>query len=378
VTPRKKIIVIGATGHFGGRICRRLVSAPNTELVVTSRSPSDAEVLASSLRQQRSDAAVNAASLDQVSPGFENDLERLKPDIVIHTAGPYQGQDYRVAAACIDSGSHYIDLADGREFVQDFDSLHDRASRRGVLLVSGASTLPGLSSAVIDHLQDYFAAIHDIEISIAPAQQTPRGRGTVAAVLSYCGKPFKVLENGNWVTRYGWQNMKAQRYPGLGFRLSGACDVPDLGLLPKYVPGVKTVTFHAALEAKWEQVALWKMAWATRLGIVKTWNRFIPSFQWLSGRFMMLGSATGGMQIRLSGIAKGQKAKTVVWNLTARQNHGPEIPCTPALILARKLAAGQIATRGAHACLGMITLSDFDAEVSDLDIDWTVDEEPNE
>ncbi len=237
-----------------------------------------------------------------------------------------------------------------------------------------AFTLPGLSSAVIDHLRGQFDAIHEIEISIAPAHQTPRGTGTVKAVLSYCGKPFEVLQNGSWVKRYGWQDMKPQRYPGIGFRLSGACDVPDLGLLPGYVPGVRTVTFHAALEAKWEQVALWKMAWATRLRIVRNWDRFVPTFRWLSSRLIRLGSETGGMRMRLSGVAADQTARTVTWNLTARQNHGPEIPCTPALILARKLAANQIAKRGAFACLGMITLSEFDAEVSDLDIDWKLDD----
>ena len=370
----RKIVVIGGTGHFGARICHRLAGEANTELIVTSRDVARAEVLVSELRRNEPHASFSAAALDQSSPDFEGDLRKLGPDIVIHTAGPYQGQSYRVARACMECGSHYVDLADGREFVQGFDSLHEEAIRRDVLLVSGASTLPGLSSAVIDHLQGRFEAIHEIQISIAPAHRTPRGTGTVKAVLSYCGKPFRVLENGSWVTRHGWQDMRMQRYPGLGFRLSGACDVPDLGLLPGTIPGVRTVTFHAALEAKWEQIALWKMAWATRLRIVRNWDRFVPAFQWLSSRLIRLGSETGGMRMRLSGVAKDQTARTVTWDLTARQNHGPEIPCTPALILARKLAAGQIARRGAFACLGMITLSEFDAEVSDLDIDWQVGE----
>ena len=378
MTAAKKIVVIGATGHFGGRICRRLLGEPNTELVLTSRSAASAELLASTLQTQRPDALLSAAALDQSSADFASDLGLLDPDIVIHTVGPYQGQSYRVARACIECGSHYLDLADGREFVQGFDSLHEAAVARGVLLVSGASTLPGLASAVIDSLRDRFDAIDTVEISIAPAHQTPRGTGTVEAVLSYCGMPFEVLENGLWVSRYGWQDIRTQRYPELGFRLSAACDVPDLGLLPDYVPGVKTVTFHAALEAKWEQLALWKMAWATRLHIIRNWDRFVPAFQWLSNRLIRLGSDTGGMQVQLSGIAKDKRASTVTWNLTARQNHGPEIPCTPALILARKLVVGQITERGARACLGMITLPEFNAEVSNLDIHWSIDAVINE
>ncbi len=368
----KKIVVLGGTGHFGGRICRRLAGEANTTMVVTSRRLADADALAANLRQSSPGASVRAAALDQSSAGFARDLTALSPNIVIHTAGPYQGQNYRVAEACIDCGSHYIDLADGREFVHGIGGLDAAAKSSGVLLVSGASTLPGLSTAVIDMLRSRFDEIHAIEISIAPGHQTPRGAGTVAAVLSYCGVPFKVLKDGHWITMHGWQNMQRQSYPALGFRLSAACDVPDLGLLPEYVAGSRTVTFHAALEAKWEQIALWIMAWLTRGGLVSSWRRSIPLFRSISGRLIRFGSDVGGMHIRLSGVARDGGEKSVSWDLTARQNHGPEIPCVPALVLARKLADDQISKTGAIPCLGLISVEEFDAEVKDLDIDWEI------
>ncbi len=371
----KTIVVIGATGHFGGRICRRISDEANSELVVTSRSAGNAASLARELRAASPHAAIRSAALDQFAPGFEADLASLRPDIVVHTAGPYQGQDYRVAKACIGCGSHYVDLADGREFVGKFDTLHREALDRNVLLVSGASTLPGLSSAVVDLLEDRFETLHGIEISIAPAQRTPRGTGTIAAVLSYCGKPFEVLVDGEWVTMHGWQNMKTQRYPDLGRRLSGACDVPDLGLLPDYLGGVRTVTFHAALEAKWEQVGLWCMGWLTRLRLVRDWSRLVPALRRLSRRLTRLGGDTGGMQVRMTGIGRDLSALTVTWSLIARRNHGPEIPCAPALILTRRLARDHIETRGAVPCLGLITMSEFDREMRDFDVDWRIDEE---
>jgi len=370
----KRVVVIGATGNFGRRICRRLLGEPNMELVVTSRNIANAESLANELRTRCPDAKVRAAKLDQTVSGFETDLEALQPDIAIHTAGPYQAQDYRVARACIDCGSHYVDLADGREFVQGFDQLNEAARRRGVLLVSGASTLPGLSSAVIHMLQDRFDQINTIEISIAPAHQTPRGTGTIAAVLSYCGKPFPVLVDGHWVTMHGWQNMRLQRYPELGVRLSGACDVPDLVLLPDDVDGVKTVTFHAALEAKWEQITLWLMGWLTRLRIIRDWRRCIPLLRWLGSRLVRLGSDSGGMQVRLSGAANDESVRSVTWDLTAHKNHGPEIPVTPALILARRLLRDKLSLRGAYPCLGLITMVEFDDEVGDLEIEWSINE----
>ena len=366
------IVVIGGTGHFGARICRRIAGEPGTELVVTSRTESKAAELVMRLKDAHPNSRIRAARLDQSSPGFEADLRRLHPNVVVHTAGPYQGQDYRVARACIDVGSHYIDLADGREFVEGFARLNESALRRDVLLVSGASTLPGLSSAVIDSLRNQFEKIQSIEMSIAPAHQTPRGTGTIAAVLSYCGKPFEVLVDGNWLTRYGWQDLRFQRYPRLGTRLSGACDVPDLGLLPKYVAGVRTVAFHAALEAIWEQLALWLMGWLTRSRLVSNWDRFAPAFQRLSDRLNRMGTDTGGMHVRLTGTDENRERIVRTWFLTATDNHGPEIPCSPALVLARKLVRNELPLRGAYPCLGMMSLVEFDHEVRDLNISWQV------
>jgi len=370
----KRIVIIGGTGHFGGRICRRLVAQSDLEMTVTSRRLSSAQSFVDDLVASGSATTIKAAALDQSSPEFESDLRALEPNVVIHTAGPYQGQDYRVARACIEAGSHYIDLADGREFVSGFAALNDAATRNKLLLVSGASTLPGLSSVVIDSLRDRFDAIKKIEISIAPAHQTPRGRSTISAVLSYCGMPVPMLIDGRWETKHGWQDLRRHRYPDFGVRLSGACDVPDLELLPSYVEGVDTVTFHAALESKLEQITLWAMGWITRAGMVRKWDGFVPMFQSISNRLIGFGSVVGGMHIEISGRARDNKPLSLTWTLVARQNHGPEIPCTPALILARKLLADEISTRGAAPCLGMFSLSDFASELSAFDVQWHVNE----
>ncbi len=85
-----------------------------------------------------------------LAPGLAERLRGAAPDLVIHTCGPFQGQDYRVAEACIDAGVDYIDLADGREFVAGIEALSERASTSGVVTVSGASSVPGPSSAAVD------------------------------------------------------------------------------------------------------------------------------------------------------------------------------------------------------------------------------------
>jgi hypothetical protein len=212
-----------------------------------------------------------------------------------------------------------VDLADGREFVRNFSTLSEQAAANDVLLVCGASTLPGLSSVVVSESLQMFSKLASVEISIAPAQQTPRGIGTMAAVLSYCGKPFNVFIENRWRRRYGWQDIKGIRYQDLGFRWAAACDVPDLDLFPLNIKSLETVTFHAALEAQWEQLALWLMAATVRMELVNGWSTYAGRFQKLSKKLLSLGSDGGGMQVTLGGTDAEGRSKTLEWVLTARQ-----------------------------------------------------------
>ena len=53
----------------------------------------------------------------------------------------------------------------------------------------------------------------------------------------------------------------------IGERLAAACDVPDLQLFPARFPGVRTVSFHAALEFRVQHLALWSLAALRRIGL---------------------------------------------------------------------------------------------------------------
>lgn len=352
-----RTVVIGGSGNFGARICRALAEDSGIEVIAAARNPD---------RRRRGappDALVEQAQLDLGSADFSAGLRKLAPDIVIHCAGPFQGQDYRVAQAAISVGAHYLDLADGREFVARFAEHNDAAARAAkVSAISGASTLPALSSAVIDSMARRLYKVDEIQIAIAPGQRTPRGAAALAAVLSYAGKPFKWLSSGAWTDAWGWQELRRMHFAGLGARWGAACDVPDLALFPEWYPGVKTVEFRAALELSIEQMALWLASWLRRSGVplpIERWARPLDALASLLGGF---GSERGGMLVSFLGSRAGGNGVRVEWHLTADANHGPEIPCMGAVLLARKLARGEILPRGAFPCLGFLKLEEFERE----------------
>ncbi len=313
--------------------------------------------------------------LDQCSVDFAEQLRKLGVNLLIHTSGPYQGQGYEVAESCLQAGAHYLDLADGRTFVSGIKSLNSEAERKGLLVVSGASTLPALSSAIVDAHKGRFLKLMEIGISIAPGQNTPRGLATLAAVLSYCGKTFRVWQNGEWHDAYGWQDIHRLRYPRLGIRWLARCDVPDLELFPSHYAPVETVRFDASLELAPTQFGFWILSWLTRLRIINWPERYAPFFLRVGRWFDRFGSDVGGMHVSLSGLDQQHKPMRLLWHLFAGSGHGPEIPTIAAIILARKLANGTFSLRGAYPCLSLITLDEFSDAVRHLDIEWKVTEE---
>jgi len=357
-----RVLVPGGYGNFGARICRALARAPGIEVVATGRDP-ERGARAAGFDSTIFNSTIRSARLDLDAADFAEQLRALAPDLVVHCAGPFQGQDYRVARAALAAGAHYIDLADGRDFVARFAGEIDSEARKANrLALSGASSVPALSSAVVDRLRGRFRELHVIRIAIAPGQHAPRGRATMAAVFGYAGRPFKWLQDGVWVDAHGWQKLARVHHAGVGTRWAAACDVPDLELFPSRYPDVHTVEFRAALELRTQHLALYLAAALRRAGLPLPIERWAGTLDRLSSWLDVLGSDRGGMLVSLEGLREDGRPGKVGWHLTAPSNHGPEIPCMAAILLAGKLARGAIEQRGAFPCMGFLALEEFAPE----------------
>jgi saccharopine dehydrogenase-like NADP-dependent oxidoreductase len=353
-----KALVLGGYGNFGARICRALARDAGIELIVGGRDLGRATSFAQSLGAAAWGVRVDVQSLDLVAS-----LREVGAQLVIHTAGPFQDQDYRVPRAAAAAGMHYIDLADGRRFVCDFPAALDATFRdAGRMAVSGASTVPALSSAVVDHLTAGWQGIQSIDICIAPAQGAPRGEATLAGVLAYCGARIRVWQGGRWVERPGWADPEKVAFARMKPRRGALCEIPDLELFPARYAGVQSVMFRAALEVALTQRAFAGLAFLRRVGLLPAPQRLAGLLHATGGLFDAFGTALGGMVVRVEGIdAHGAVARRA-WHIAADDNHGPEIPCMAAILLARRLARGDALPVGAQACVGLLALPEFEPE----------------
>lgn len=348
-----RVLLIGASGVFGSRIASQLAGDPRFELTLAGRRTGNLM----SMREALGDTSVQVAALDVTAADLAEALAALQPQLVIHAAGPFQSQDYRVAEACLDCGSNYVDLAEGRDFVSGIGRLDGRAKAAGCLLASGASTVPALSSAVVDRLLSRFATLDVIEHAISPGNRAPRGDATVAAILGYCGRPVSLWRDGRWQQGHGWMSTRRQVFP-FGRRWTGLCDVPDLELFPRRYPGVRTVVFRAGLELKRLHFGTLAAAWLVRLGLIRNLAHHATRLRRISEWFLDTGSDVGGMLVALDGTDEQGQALRLRWSLSAAAGDGPQIPATPAVVLARKFADGSLLARGAMPCMGLFSLEE--------------------
>jgi saccharopine dehydrogenase-like protein len=353
-----RTLILGGYGNFGERIARALAADRHVCLLIGGRDQRRATALAARLGGHASGVAIDIDDA-ALSPS----LRELKVELLIHAAGPFQAQRYDVALACAAAGAHYIDLADGRRFVCDFATHTDAAFRAaGRCAISGASTVPALSSAVVDALTRGWQRVDGIDICIAPAQTAPRGVATMAAVLSYCGEPIAVWRDGRWQSERGWSKPRRVRFAHMPPRLGALCDIPDLELFPARYAGVRDVIFRAALEVGLSQRAMSWLAALRAARCVPKLSRWARALNAVASLFDRFGTPLGGMVVRTHGIdAAGLRAQRA-WHITAGHNHGPEIPCMAAIVLARQLARGNMPAAGARTSAGLLPLSDFEPE----------------
>jgi NAD(P)-dependent dehydrogenase (short-subunit alcohol dehydrogenase family) len=357
-----RILVVGGYGGFGGRLSRRLVDAGH-DVMVGGRSLKRAEAYCREIR------GCSPVQIDRQRDA-QQILARERPDILIDAAGPFQRSGYELPEACISAGVHYLDLADDRDFVSGIGRLDGEARRKDVVIISGASSVPCLSQAVVAELRNGLDRITAVEIAISASSRASAGNSVAAAILSGVGQPLKLWQGRRWVSKRGWQSVRRERLElpsgkSIGTRTLALADVPDQELLPVRLPGVSAVSFRAGTESRAAVLTLWLASLLVQCGAVRSmiWARrvMVP----LHRATAIWGSDRSGMLIRMLGTA-GRRRLERRWTLIAEEGDGPEIPVLAAAILADRVDR---LPPGAVDAGGLLTLADFDPHLSGLSVE---------
>lgn len=359
-----RVLIVGGYGTFGGRLVELLQDEPALTLLVAGRSLERAKEFC---------APIVAAKASIVPVHFDREgdaqaqLAAQTPDLVIDASGPFQSygsQPYRLAAACVALAVDYLDLADGTDFVRGIAALNADAAKQGVFVLSGVSSFPVLTTAVVRRLSTDIARVDTIRGGIAPSPHARVGLNVIRAVAGYAGCNIELRRDGRRALGSGF--LEQMRYtispPGevpLDSRLFSLVDVPDLRELPEVWPDLREVWMGVAPVPEILHRMLIAAAWLRRLKLVPSLRFFAPLLHWAVRTFRW-GEHRGGMFIALDGSRSDGRAITRSWHLIAEGDDGPYIPCMAAELVVRKLLAGARPRPGARSAAGELELADYE------------------
>jgi hypothetical protein len=368
MTAAFRIVIIGGYGIFGGRLVELLEHDARLTLFIAGRSIAAAREYCG--RRPKAAARLVPAVFDRTSEDVTQ-LAALDVTLAVDASGPFQAYGragYRLIEHCIACRIHYLDLADGSDFVAGVAEFDAAARAAGVCVLSGVSSFPVLTAAVVRRLSAELTEVQCIRGGIAPSPYAGVGLNVIRAIASYAGRRIPLRRRGEaaigrpFTESMGFVIAVPGRIP-LPRRRFSLVDVPDLRVLGALWPQATDVWMGAAPVPVPLHWALCAFAWLVRL-------RLFHSLSWMARAMHLVtnhvhwGEHRGGMFVEVRGQSQNGSSVVAEWHLLAEGDDGPLIPCMAIEAIVRKALAGHPPAPGARTAISDVDLSDYEESFS--------------
>eukprot|EP00163_Fabomonas_tropica_P004226 TRINITY_DN13732_c0_g1_i1.p1 TRINITY_DN13732_c0_g1~~TRINITY_DN13732_c0_g1_i1.p1 ORF type:complete len:705 (+),score=89.07 TRINITY_DN13732_c0_g1_i1:36-2117(+) len=361
-----KVLIVGGNGLFG-RVLIQALSRIGHSVDIACRRPSLITQLPPGVRGvQRVD------TLGDDTPTLARTFAPYS--IVVNTVGPWKHKEesdskntaaMRIAHAAVSSKCHYIDFAETPCHVEQWKGdMQEPAAAHGVVAITGASTSPGVTQAVIQRAIQAIKEHHmppstctsstttprvdirGVDILVSGAARTRFGMGTLSSVLGTVGNQVTHYRSGSPRQHDVFRNLRRITLPGIpDTRWVGAVDTADISLLRQQYPSISSIRVHAGIGHYLPALGLWSMATLARYGLLPhSWfiQRLLPWIHYLHQRGCDVVPAGGSHDIgalRVCVLAAVNEGEPTVVDMTmiGRDGDGLCIPVSPAAVLVDKL-----------------------------------------
>ena len=176
-----KVLIAGATGHFGGLIAEHLAAhAHRGDLIVTSRALPSAQRLAASLAAAKSPVEITSRALDAAS------LESCRRAVdgcalCIDGVGPFQVRDETLIRACAEAGCDYLDLSDDAGFSRRVAGV---AASAAIRVFTAHSTFSATVLLVVSDLIARAGVPREVRVGLVMATRGGAGRAAMRTLLT--------------------------------------------------------------------------------------------------------------------------------------------------------------------------------------------------
>ena len=249
-----RIIVLGGAGDMASRAVRELAAEPEvTAVTVADYNLEGAQRLASELGSKVSALHVDA-----------NDHTALVEVIRGHDAaasgiGPFYRYEARVARAAIEAGVPYVSLCDDYDAAQAVLELDGEARAAGVTVLTGLGWTPGLSNMLARKGAEQFDLVDEINVAWGSSASDSEGYAVILHTLHIFSGLVPSFQKGRLFNIPAGSGKEGILFPPPVGRVN--CyhvGHPEPVTLPRFLPGVRTVTLKGGLsEQPLNDLAIW-------------------------------------------------------------------------------------------------------------------------
>ncbi len=204
---KKEILVYGANGYTG-QLIARFASDYSLTPILAGRNKVALETLAGNLNLRCTIFDLNDKK------ALLNALEDVA--VVIHAAGPFDITAKQMVEACLETGTHYLDLNGDKDVFEMLLAYDAEAKEQAIMLLPGAGFDVVPTDCMALYLKNKLPDATNLEIAFA----TPGGsisHGTAVTTVSKLGEPGAVRKDGKLIAvPIGHKSMWINFFSGKG------------------------------------------------------------------------------------------------------------------------------------------------------------------
>jgi short subunit dehydrogenase-like uncharacterized protein len=335
------IAIFGGYGTFGTHASLALAAA-GFPLRIAGRDGAQARTFAAGLGDCHEGIASDAsdpASCTRALAGVR---------VAVSCAGPFSALGTALPETCLAVGTHYVDIADDREWHAQLRSWDRRFRERGLTAAVGCSSLPGISGALALLAARRLPAVEKARVTLFIGNRNPKGQAAVRSAAAQLGKIFPAPQG--LLRGLAGRKIVDLQQP-FGARAVHDWESPELDLFPLLL-GAREVHVKVGFESGLANNSAAALAhFGPRLG-----GALLGAFTPIARALSRCGHSGGCVKVELWD-AGGATASAALGGAS----DGQRMAALPAAFVALGLYEGSIATRGvvtAWEALGAESLID--------------------
>ncbi len=258
-----KVVVLGGAGDMGSAAVWDLAAQPQVErITIADYNFEGAQRLAQLVGDKAQALWVDA-----------NDHDLLVQVIAGHDAaagaiGPFYKYEAKMARAAIEAGVPYVSLCDDYDAAQAVLEMDPLAKEKGVTVITGLGWTPGLSNVLARRAADQLDEVDEIHVAWAGSASDSEGYAVILHTIHIFTGMVPSFQNGELVSVPAGSGRELVRFPDpVGDIYVYHLGHPEPVTLPRFLPGVKTVTLKGGLsEDELNRLAMF----LNRVGLTRT------------------------------------------------------------------------------------------------------------